>query len=186
MGKRVLKVRGDFYKQDFQAGDIIHFVEGRYRILETNFQNEYGNFVLCEYLEEYKEEADSKVKEAIPANRENPYEIIGTIHLKGYRNLMAGPGFFVKNRQTGQIKGYSFKETMSLLFEYGATNAVGMQKVTGVFHSSIIDSIEGLPSFDSQYWKILAYNEKGEPFAELTDSAKKEIHKALEYMKRRK
>jgi NAD-dependent SIR2 family protein deacetylase len=181
MGKQVLKVHEDFYQQDFTEGDIVPFFEGKYRILETHFQNEYGVFILCEYLEEFERDTNSIVEEAIPAHKNNPYEVVGSIHMKGYRNLMAGPGFFIKDNRTGQTKGYSFRETMQLLMREGATNAVATRSVSGVFHSSVIDSIEGLPSFDSHFWKKYVYDQNGEPFAELTDAAHREVKKALEY-----
>jgi NAD-dependent SIR2 family protein deacetylase len=179
MGKQVLKVMEDFYQKDFKDGDIVHFFEGRYKILNTQFQNHYGEFILCEYLEEFEDVKDSIVEEAIPAHENNPFEMIGTIHMKGYRNLMAGPGFFIKDNRTGQVKGYSFRETMQLLMREGATNAVATRKVSGVFHSSVIDTIEGLPSFDSHYWKKHVYDQNGNPFAELTEVANREVNRAL-------
>lgn len=181
MGKKVLKVRQDFYQQNFAEGDIVHFFEGKYKILDTQFQNSHGEFILCEYLDEFERDESSIVEQEIPANHNNPYTIIGTIHLKGYRNLMAGPGFFVKNNQSGQVKGYSFRETMKLLIQEGATNAVATRSISGNFHSSLIDSIEGLPSFDSHYWKKLVYDQNGVPFAELTEAAKKDVERALTY-----
>jgi NAD-dependent SIR2 family protein deacetylase len=180
MGKKVLKVREDFYQQNLFAGDIVYFMEGKYKILDTQYRNQYGPFILCEYLEEFEENTlDSIVEQAIPADPDNPYEIIGTIHLKGYRNLFAGPGFFVKNRKQDHITGMSFKETLQILMREGATNATATRSISGVFHSSTIDSIEGLPSFDSHYWKREVYDQNGKAFAELTDSAKREVHRAL-------
>jgi NAD-dependent SIR2 family protein deacetylase/molecular chaperone GrpE (heat shock protein) len=181
MGKQVLKVLDDFYEKNIAVGEIVHFIEGAYKILDTHFQNQFGEFILCEYLEEIGEDMDSKVEQAIPAHANNPYEIIGTIHMKGYRNLLAGPGFFVKNIKTGDVKGYSFRETMQLLMREGATNANATRTVSGIFRGSTIDSIEGLPSFDSHYWKKEVYDQAGKPFAELTISAKREVEKALKY-----
>jgi NAD-dependent SIR2 family protein deacetylase len=181
MGKKVLKVRDDFYQQDIADGDIVHFFEGKYKIHDTQFQNEHGQFILCEYLDEFERDESRSVEQAIPANITNPYTIIGTIHMKGYRNLMAGPGFFVKNNQTRQIKGYSFRETMQLLMREGATNAVATRTVSGNFHSSLIETIEGYPSFDSHYWKKHVFDESGVAFAELTESAKREVDRALKY-----
>jgi NAD-dependent SIR2 family protein deacetylase len=181
MGKKVLKVQEDFYQQGLAEGDIVHFFEGKYKILNTQFQNEHGQFILCEYLDEFERDESSTIEQAIPANITNPYTIIGTIHMKGYRNLMAGPGFFVKNNQTGHVKGYSFRETMQLLMREGATNAVATRTISGNFHSSLIDSIEGYPSFDSHYWKIHVFDTSGVLFAELTESAKREVDRALKY-----
>ncbi|WP_078549743.1 hypothetical protein [Litchfieldia alkalitelluris] len=182
MGKQVLKVREDFYKKDFIVGETHSFFEGKYKILDTDYRNEHGVFILCEYLGEYEEVGlKSEVIKSIPAGVDKPFKMIGTIHILGYRNLLAGPGFYVEDRRTGEVVGMSFRETLQLLFNEGATNAEGFKTGTGNFCSSTIDSVGELPSFDSHYWKIPAYDENGVAFAKLTQAAKREVAKALRY-----
>ncbi|MEH7306649.1 hypothetical protein [Neobacillus drentensis] len=59
MGKHVWKVRADFYQQGLNEGDIISSIEGRYKILNTAYRNQYGEFFLCEFLDDYQDDDTS-------------------------------------------------------------------------------------------------------------------------------
>ena len=92
MGKKILKVLDDFYQKNIAEGDEIHLIEGKIKILDMNFKNECGNFILCESIDQEYEEENSKNKTVnlgLPANSNHTFEIIGTIHVPGYRNLLA-------------------------------------------------------------------------------------------------
>jgi NAD-dependent SIR2 family protein deacetylase len=181
MRRKVLKVIEDFYQKDFNVGDIISFIEGKVRILEKDYHNSFGTFILCEYLD-YEEELDEgnweRMRGAI-ATPENVYEIVGSIHVPGYRNLLGGIGFFLKDRRVNEVTGYTYRQTWNLLFHHGAVNAEASKSTYKLFHSHLIDSIDGLPSLDSCYWKIPAYNEQGLAFSPFTDEALHEIKKAM-------
>jgi NAD-dependent SIR2 family protein deacetylase len=183
MNKKVLKVIDDFYKKDIAVGDEIHFLEGTIKILDMSYTNQFGTFILGEYIDiEYEEEDDSgKRNNGKPANFDNPFEIIGTIHAPGYQNLLAGMGFYLLNRKTNKVKGFSFHETWNLLYHHGAINATASSSQRGMFFSSLIDSIEGLPSLDSSYWKRNAYDENGILFAPLSEKAKNKLKEGLKY-----
>jgi NAD-dependent SIR2 family protein deacetylase len=182
MNKKVLKVLDDFYKKDITFGDEIHFFEGTIKIIDMNYTNQFGTFILGEYIGIKIDEEDAGNRNnGKPANSDNPFEIIGTIHAPGYQNLLAGMGFYVLNRKTNKIKGYSFRETWDRLYRYGATNATASSNQVGMFFSKLIDSVDGLPSLDSTYWKKNAYDENGVPFALLSEKAENELKKGLEY-----
>ena len=180
-----LKVLDDFYLKEFKEGDIVPRFEGKYKILNMNYQNDYGTFILCHLVEEQddsKNESRWICEKGVLVNDDNPYEIVGSIHIPNYRNLLAGPGFFVKNHQNNAICGFSYNETWNLLFQYGARNAEASKSRSGQFQTRLIDTIDELPSLDSHYWKIPAYNENGEPFAPFSKRALREVEKAIKYV----
>lgn len=180
-----LMVLDDFYRKDFKVGEIVPRFEGQYRILDLNYQNTYGTFILCEFIKDEDDfESESKwVKEVgVPASLENPYEIIGSIHIPEYRNLLAGTGYYVKNHRIGEVRGLSYRETWNFLFREGARNAVASKSTLGNYSTRLIDTLDELPSLDSSYWKITAFNEIGEAFAPLTESAHFELEKAIRHV----
>ncbi|MBU9713667.1 SIR2 family NAD-dependent protein deacylase [Evansella tamaricis] len=183
MKKKSLMVLEDFHQKDIKVGDRVPRFEGSYEILDMNYSNEHGEFILCEYIpgDDFGDVDVTPDFEAygMPAKPLNPYEILGTISVPGYRNLMAGIGFFIKNTQTGVTEGVSFQEAFDRIFNEGAINATASKSRTGVFHSKLIDSTDELPSFDSHFWKIPAYFPTGELFAPLTKRAEYELKKGL-------
>jgi hypothetical protein len=47
MGRETLD---DFYRQDFKVGDIIGLFEGKVKVLDMNYQNEFGSFIYANTL----------------------------------------------------------------------------------------------------------------------------------------
>ncbi|MCM3363760.1 SIR2 family NAD-dependent protein deacylase [Niallia sp. Sow4_A1] len=187
MGKKILKVLDDFYQKTMAEGDEIHLMEGKIKILDLNFKNEFGNFILCEYIDQESNEEDPKdkiVNLGHLAHSNHTFEIVGTIHVPGYRNLLAGIGFYVYHRNSKVTKGYSFQETWDIVYRYGATNAMASSSQSGIFFSKLIDSVEGLPSLDSFYWKKNAYDENGKPYAPLSKKAEIELRRGMRYAAR--
>lgn len=189
MNKKVLKVLEDFYKKDITVGDVVGFFEGTLKILDMNYTNQFGTFILGEYTNIELEE--EKLKNwmrnvGVASSPNNPYEIVGSIHIPGYRNLLAGMGFFVKDRNANETKGYSYREAWDMIYNLGATNAIASSSQSGMFYSKLIDSVDGLPSFDSYYWKIHAYDKKGIPFAALSEKAELELKRGMKHVVRSK
>jgi hypothetical protein len=174
MGKKIVAVWQDLSNQDkFEPGQIRRSLLGTVRVIEPKHQNEYGEFVLCELLNTSPTE-DVPVEKGVAISEGNPYEIIGTLHMPDLRHFLTVLGFFIKDRSSGKVTGYSFNEACELIFENGATNAEGIKK-----RYQSIEFIEGLPTFRSHYWRVQTYDENGEPFYELTAEAKKAIDRMI-------
>ncbi|OZM56461.1 hypothetical protein CIB95_11845 [Lottiidibacillus patelloidae] len=141
------------------------------RLMNYDYEDESFDDLEDESSSASPNEYETKAK--IQPHPNNPLEIVGTIHIPGYRNLLGGMGFYVKNIETEEIKGYSFGETSWLIQKYGATNAYA--------YGNLIDTIDELPSLDSQHWKVAAYTDTGELFAPLTDRAKLELKEGFKY-----
>jgi len=172
--KHVLMVRDDFYKKDLHVGDEIGQLVGRLKVLELAHENEFGTFILCEYMDTAKEnETETKwtKKNGITPKAGNPLEVMGTIHIPGYRNLMGGIGFFVKKHVSNEILGMSYQQAWNAIYHEGAKNAVASSSHLNNFHTQLIDTVDGLPALDSYFWKIPAYNSEGEPYAPFTKAA---------------
>lgn len=184
MGRKVLKVLDDFYDKDVKEGDLVSLLEGKVKILDRNYRNQYGEFILCEVWHQ-GEEGNSLTgwtkDVGVMPDAGHPYEILGTIHVPGYRNLLGGIGYFLLNKRTNVVRGFSYSEAWRIIYEKGATNAVASKSQKGNFHSRLLDTTEELPSLDSHYWKIPAYLPNGKPFATLSQAAKRELNKALVY-----
>lgn len=180
MGKKILTVRIDLSQGIVMPGDIVQCFEGRLKILDTKYRNKFGEFFLCEVLNEQVPDTQEQDEKGVLINPNNPYEIIGTLHMPGLRYFLTVPGFFIKERNTGEVKGFSFHESFHLLFQKGAVNAEATLK-KGQYHS--FQFADGLPSFRSHYWKIKVYDEDGKAYVALTDEAKAELGRM---MKRRK
>jgi hypothetical protein len=174
MGKKIVAVWQDLSNQDkFVPGQIIRCFEGTVKIIEPKHQNDYGEFVLCEVLNT-SPTGDAPVEKGVAVSEENPYEIIGTLHMPGLRYYPTVPGFFIKDRSSEKVIGYSFNEACELLFQYGATSAESIKK-----GYQTIEFIEGLPTFRSHYWKVQTYDENGEPYFDLTPEAKEAIDRMI-------
>ena len=183
MRKKVLKVLVDFYKKDIKVGDQLSTFGGSLRIWEMDYKNEFGTFILCEHIEKNRDaELDSKwtKKRGVTATVNSHFEVLGTIHIPDYRNMLGGIGFFVKNHDQDEVLGLSYEQTWNLLFHEGAKNAEASSSHYNNFHTKLIDTIEGLPSFESYYWKIPAYNSEGVPYASFTREALSKIEKGIE------
>jgi NAD-dependent SIR2 family protein deacetylase len=179
--KTTLKVLEDFYRKDFNEGDIVGFFEGRVKILNKNYQNQFGSFILCEYMDVKEHDTKREKRKGKCAHPDHPYEVVGTIHVPGYRNLLGGIGFFVNNRNCNEVIGLTYQQTWDLIFHEGAVNAEAFASNDKIFRTKLIDSIEGLPSLDSTYWKIPAYDQTGKPYAKFTKEALVEIRKGMKY-----
>lgn len=183
MGRKVLKVYDDFYKKDFKEGEIVPIFEGKLKIIDLHYQNVHGEFILCEFVGESENRtAGWETKTGKEQDSTSRFEIIGAIHVPGYRNLMAGMGFYVKDHHTEEVTGLSYRETWGLVYREGTKNAIATVSTFNQFTSRLIDTVEELPSLDSHYWKILAYREDGELFAPLTKQAEHEVKKGLKYV----
>lgn len=183
--KIILKVREDFYEKELHVGDTVPTFGGSYKILELDYRNEFGSFILCEYIEKESDpELDSKwtKKQGVQPNSSNPFEIIGTIFIPDYKNLLAGIGFFVKNHEYDEILGLSYEQTWNLLFHEGARNAEASSSHFNQFRTKLIDTIDELPSLDSVYWKIPAYNSEGTAYAPFTKEALLKLEKGIEHI----
>jgi hypothetical protein len=176
MGKRLLAVARDLTSLDtLEPGRIVQCFEGRLKVIDNQYRNENGEFLLCEVLNENIEELKDELGHLVYPT--NPYEIIGTLHMPGLRYYPNVPGFFIKNIRTGKVMGYSYSEGCQLIFEKGATNAVGILK-GGRFPS--IQFIQELPPYRSYYWKIQVYDEAGEVYSTLTPAAREAIDRMIE------
>lgn len=180
--KPVLKVKEDFYQQNLQVGEIIGTFGGRLKVVDLSYKNEFGSFILCEYMEKPRfEKAVDDWEERIGAapNWNNSYEIIGSIHIPGYRNMLGGIGFFVKRIETNEVMGMSYQQAWNLIYHEGTRNAKASSSHYQTFGTKLIETIDGLPSLDSYYWKIDAYNKDGNPYAPFTREALVEIEKGM-------
>ncbi len=180
--KRVLKVREDFYQKDINVGDVIGGIAGRLKIMDLSYTNSFGTFILCEYVERRTDEIIDNQWErrtGVRPSVEHPFEIVGTIHIPGYKNMLSGIGFYLKNFEYDEILGVSFEEAWNLLYFQGARNAEASSSHFQNIRTKLIDTVEGLPSLDSYYWKISAYDTEGIPFAPLTKQALKQLEKGM-------
>jgi len=185
MVKHVLKVKEDFYQKDIKEGDVIRIFGGSLKVVDLHYQNENGVFILCEYDEKHPDPTLNdkwNTKTGVGAEKTNQYEIIGTIHVPDYRNLLAGIGFYVKNHEVNEVLGLSYEQTWNLVFHEGCRNAVATSSHYQNFHTKLIDSVEGLPAFDSCYWNIPAYDSNGTAFASLTKEALKRLEKGIKHV----
>ncbi|MGE6487424.1 SIR2 family NAD-dependent protein deacylase [Paenisporosarcina sp. NPDC076898] len=182
--KHVLMVSDDFYKKDLRVGDEMGQLVGRLKVLDLAHENEFGTFILCEYFDTAKEEGTETKwtkKNGIAPKAGNPLEIVGTIHIPGYRNLMRGIGFFVKNHDSNEVLGMSYQQAWNAIFHEGARNALATSSHLNNFHTQLIDTVDGLPALDSCYWKIPAYNSEGEPFAPFTKAALAQLKNGMRH-----
>jgi NAD-dependent SIR2 family protein deacetylase len=180
--KMVLKVAEDFSKAPLQLGDVFPQFGGQLTIVDLEHETEFGTFIYCEYIAKSDDgRADSQWERRNGAapGPDRALEIIGSIHIPGYRNMMAGPGFFIKNHDRNEVIGMSFDQAWKLIFHEGARNSEASSSRYHQFSTRLIDSIDGLPAFDSHYWKIPAYDLEGVPFAPLTTEALAEINKGM-------
>lgn len=177
----MLKVLEDFYKKDIHEGDHVPVFEGSLHVINMNFTNEFGTFILCEFVGEGESHTMWTKNSGVLASPTNPFEILGSIHIPHYRNLLGGIGFFVKNHVFGEITGMTYEETWQLVFHDGARNAEASFSQHDHFHTRLIETIDGLPSLDSAYWKIPAYNEEGAPYADFTEDALFSIEKGMKF-----
>jgi hypothetical protein len=185
VGRKVLKVYDDFYKRDLKDGEIVSTFEGKLKIIDLHYQNEYGEFILCETVGKSKNRSDSwETQTGKEPDEDARFKIIGTIHVPNYRNLMGGMGFYVKDHHTEEVTGLSYPETWKLVFREGTKNAFAMVSNYHQFTSRLIETVDELPSLDSHYWKISAYREDGELFAPLTKQAEQEVKRGLRYVER--
>lgn len=169
--KKQLRVLEDFNGIAIKEGDVVHGL----KILDMNYQNEYGTFILCAESNTWKSEV------GVPVSKDNPYEILGVICIPGYPYKFSPLlfergrlGFFVKNHRNGEVRGLSNQETKDLIIKYGAKNAK-LFKVHWENSNYAIEAIEELPPFTSSYWIMTPYNEHGEPRATFSDDALKSI-----------
>lgn len=181
MGRNVLKVREDFHVQNVKEGDTIPTLYGELKILNTHYHNSYGEFILCEPAEEEAQTDGWRTDKGPLPNQTNRFEIIGTIHVPGYENLMAGIGYYVKDHETGETIGLSYQQAWQQVFLEGTRNAVASISKKGTFSTRLLDTIDDLPSLDSHYWRIPAYNKNNQAFAPLTKEVAKELKKGLRY-----
>ena len=178
----MLKVASDFYGNDLKVGDVVPIFAGKLKIIDLHYQNRYGEFIICESVGGKKNRADGwETETGVKPSEESRFEIIGTIHVPHYQNLMAGIGYYVKDHHTQEVTGLSYRETWERVFREGAKNAISTISTFNKFSSRLLDTIEELPSLDSHYWKIPAYGENGECFAPLSKQASRELKKGLQY-----
>lgn len=185
MVKKCLKVIKDFYEKDLKEGEVHDYFEGKLKVINLDYKNQYGEFILCEYVfEEYEvKDSDDKwiEKHGVKPNKNNPYEIVGAIHIPGYRNLLGGIGFFVKNKLLNEVIGMSYTQAWNLILNEGTVNAEASASSCGNFYTRLISTIEDLPELDSHYWKINAFDEKGKPYSTFTKEAVKELKKSYQH-----
>lgn len=105
------------------------------------------------------------------------YELIGKIHIPGYPENETEIGYYIKDRSTGNISGYSVQEVWELLFEQGAINA---QAVVEEDENPVIITAEDLPSLENEAWNISAWQESGDLFASLSEEALDHLNRGLE------
>jgi hypothetical protein len=185
LGRKVLKVYDDFYKKDLKDGEIVSTFEGKLKIIDLHYQNDYGEFILCESVGESENKSDGwETQTGMEPDEGARFEIMGTIHVPNYQNLMAGMGFYVKDHHTNEVTGLSDHETWKLVFREGTKNALATISTYQQFTSRLVDTVEELPSLDRHYWKISAYREDGELFAPLTKRAEQGVKKGLRYVER--
>jgi hypothetical protein len=72
-----------------------------------------------------------------------------------------------------------YQETGNLIYYQGARNAYATSSSFQTFHTKLLDTEDGLPSLDSFYWKINAYNSEGTPYAPFTQEALVEIERGM-------
>ncbi|MBU8915118.1 hypothetical protein BGM25_03540 [Bacillus sp. FJAT-29953] len=180
--KTVLKVAEDFCKKNVCVGEELAEFGGRLKIVDLAYENEFGTFILCEYTSKNDDEAVDNQwerREGAALNPNRPLEIVGTIHIPGYRNMMGGIGFFIKNHTYDEVMGLSYQQAWNVIFHEGARNAMASSSHYRHFRTKLLAATDGLPALDSWYWKVPAYTVEGIPYAPLTNEALLEIKKGM-------
>lgn len=180
--KLVLKVAEDFYQKDLRVGDEIGQFGGRLKIINLSYKNEFGNFILCEYTDNEQNEDVEDHWERRMGKRSGPnksLEIVGSIHIPGYRNMLGGIGFFIKNHDIDEVMGVTYQQAWNLIYHEGARNVEASSSHYQQFSNKLIDTIDGLPSLDSYFWKISAFDAQGKPYAPFTKEALAKINKGI-------
>jgi hypothetical protein len=114
MGRETLKVMDDFYRQDFKVGDIIGLFEGKVKILDMNYQNEFGSFILCEYIEVEDDDHDSVRNMGKPAHPDNPYKVMERFIFQVTVIYWVALVFFIKDRNSDEIIGLTYPSFLFL------------------------------------------------------------------------
>lgn len=206
MSQFQLLVREDLPKGEWKNGD--HFYSGIFglktNIIDLNYKTKYGEFVAVEIDEDAFDaifEGLEPVQDVIKKlpdqttsiqkpkdttirgceiDSSNPIEIVGTIEIANHNVTTTGLGLFVKFIKTNEIIGMSMSEVMELIFDQGATNAMVLRRKNGVLHSNTIHVADGLPSFDSRYWRKDVYGDAKRDFAPLTAEASARVQDCMQ------
>lgn len=164
--------------KDVKVGDIRSYFSSKIKIKDLEYTNQYGTFVLCDYIydAEEKERVDGvwDIEKGVSASEQNPYEIL---HLLCMQNSTIG--YLVKNRRDNEVMGLSYKQTWKLLYHEGAANAEATISRYRQHTTYLLDSIDELPSFSSSYWQISPFDEQGQKNFILTKEVMNELERSV-------
>ncbi|QQE80460.1 hypothetical protein [Alicyclobacillus sp. SO9] len=161
---------GLFVKEDIPfpvtVGQTYNLAWSRYRIVDMNYTNQYGTFILGCCVEDHDDsETDDWVREmGRPSHPDNPIELLKTLYIEGglsTKGLMVA--FLYRDRQKGKIFGLTYREIWPLVFHHGAVNAGASRSRYQQFNSRLLDTIDELRGLDSWFWRErIEYRSKGE------------------------
>ncbi|RFU69510.1 hypothetical protein D0469_09090 [Peribacillus saganii] len=180
--RKIVFSKNDLPK-DIKAGDVRKYFSSQIRIKDLHHTNQYGNFILCDYIfdAEEKERVDAPwdIKKGVLVNENNPYELLHVLTVRSVYQMPTTVGYMVKNRNNGEIMGLSYKQTWNLLYHEGATNAEATISRYGKFTTHLLDTIDELPSLSSSYWQLSPIDENEKLLVPLTKEVMKELEKSL-------
>lgn len=105
------------------------------------------------------------------------YELIGIIDVPAYPESEPLTGYYLKDKTTGTIRGFSSGEAWQLISEEGSINASAEMDAEG---KQMIKTKTGMLPINHDEWKISAWQESGDLYATLTEAAWESLESSLE------
>lgn len=184
--KKTLLFHTEDWHEPLKNEDIISYFDITYKVINENYQNKFGTFILLEATKPLSQEelAHWKMEKGADPHPDRPYELVKTISIPYFSNQLTPVGYLIRNRTTQETKGYTFRQAWALIHKKGTTNAQAIVSQRAQFTSHLIDTIDELPSADSLYWKVPAYNDRGLPYAAYTDELEWELNRTAKSIAR--
>lgn len=113
------------------------------------------------------------------------YEVLKVLTLWHSYDIQHPIGFLLKNLLNGSITGCTFREAWELVNEYGSNNSKAIVNIKRLgngtnFTSYTMSALDGLPSFDDEYWFEDLYCSKIGENAVMTEELMRQIKRVGE------
>lgn len=166
-------------------GAVIQFNGELFMVVEARYIDENGEGVLIEPYTNSKiidltwERVRKKWSNIVQTPKGDKYELMNTLAVWYTPKLHQVVGIILRDRETGQTKGYTFVEAWDLVMKHGGSNIAAGGEHHGSITTRLLTTKNNLPCLDDPSWAIPALTERDQPHATYTERLKRDISRKI-------
>lgn len=150
-------------------GSVVRYNGEPFFVVDVCYKDENGEGVLIEPYQDSKvkdlawESVHRKWKKIASTAKGTRYAVVNTLAAWHTAELHEVLGIILKDLDTNQTKGYTFREAWDLVRKHGGTNIEATGEKKGLVSTRVLATKNNLPFLDNPIWAIPALTEQDQP-----------------------